>query len=560
MSFLSWLPSFAPSSGRNASTQGDVPSVSNEEAHSSNELLRVLETLTKGIVIIDPRKDGMPITYVNKCFCAFSGRDKWEFEGKNANALLPLLSADFDSQMMDDLLQECSAKNGKSGGKCPLAFSKQTGADDPTWHEFCIESVLDSEGNTELFVGCLRDITEERLHESRMFQIQKMDALGQLAGGVAHDFNNILSIIDGYSRMAEKLMEKGSPAANYQERIRQATKRGAALTKQLLTFGRHKIIENHVTDVGAFIREQEEMLRPLIDSAINLMVSVEKKLFVECAPDGLSQIVMNLVLNARDAMPMGGTLLVDARVCDSALLPNSIRDKSKPYMILTVTDTGVGIDPSVRDRIFDPFFTTKGQGTGTGIGLSMVYGIVMQMKGQIDVHSALGYGTSMRVFLPLSDKTPVEKIVKSADNDAGVSFNGYTVLVAEDEPDLLFVVTQMLEGMGMKVLSSSNGNDALAKQDDFDGDIDFLLTDVVMPEVNGLKLAELMTEVRPNTKIVFMSGYPANGAMAQVQLPNDVSFMAKPVTAETVAQMFKQQISGVRDGAKEEMTRRWVNS
>lgn len=557
----SWIKSlFAPQPQTTAQMpQVALPLPTDGAAHSRVDLLHVLEVLTKGIVIIDPRIDGKPMTYVSRRFCALSGRDQNEFVGKGASALLPLLASEFDAQTMDDLLHECSAGGGAMGGKCPLAFSKQKDGEELVWLELCIESVIDAHGKPELFIGFLRDITAERLQESRMFQIQKMEALGQLAGGVAHDFNNILSIIEGYSRMSEKLLEKGSPAANYQERILQATKRGAALTKQLLTFGRHKIIESCVTDIGAFIREQETMLRPLLESSINLVVSAERGLNVECAPDGLGQIIMNLTLNGRDAMPDGGMLMLDARKCDPVLLPHGIADRTKPYMILTVTDTGTGIDSAVRDRIFDPFFTTKDQGKGTGIGLSMVYGIVMQMKGQIDVHSATGYGTSMRVFLPLSDKTPLEKSVKSADNAAGMRFDGYTVLVVEDEQDLLFVVSQMLQGMGMTVLTASNGNEALSKQDDYDGDIDFLLTDVVMPEINGLKLAELLAEVRPETKILFMSGYPANGQMAQVQLPDNVPFMAKPVTADVVARLFQQQMKGGQGATAEETSRHWVN-
>ena len=358
-----------------------------------------------------------------------------------------------------------------------------------------------------------------------MFQAQKLEALGQLAGGVAHDFNNILSIVDGYARMAEKYAEKGDETLlNYLDRIRQASKRGAGLTKQLLLFGRHKMTENMVIDLPRLIQEQKQLMEPLLSNSIKLVIDVEKGLFVECIPDGLAQILMNLVINSRDAMPDGGMIKIIAKKED----PETI--------LLSVIDTGTGLDPKIADKIFDPFFTTKEQGKGTGLGLSMVYGLVQDMKGVIQVESVPGEGTSMNIYLPFSKKGVIKEMTEA---DGTIRFEGYTALVAEDEPDLLLIVCRFLEDAGMKVIAAANGAEALVRQDDYEGEIDFLLTDVVMPELNGLKLAELVQAVREDIKVVFMSGFPANGTLAQVDIPDDAILLAKPVAFEKLAAVLK---------------------
>lgn len=220
----------------------------------------------------------------------------------------------------------------------------------------------------------------------------------------------------------------------------------------------------------------------------------------------------------------------------------------------------MGMPKDVVDRIFDPFFTTKEQGKGTGLGLSMVYGLVKQIGGHIDVFSTLGQGTTMSVYLPLSDKVP-KKILGGEDNLSSIRFDGYSVLVAEDEPDLLALVSNMLEDLGMKVLRASNGNEALAVQDDYEGKIDLLLTDVVMPELNGVDLADLLKELRPDVNVIFMSGYPAKGQMARVEIPEDAVFIAKPIEYDALVKVIYTILSsGVGESIEDSVQiSRWAS-
>ena len=372
----------------------------------------------------------------------------------------------------------------------------------------------------------IEDTTDHKIREGQYFQAQRLEALGQLAGGVAHDFNNILSIIDGYARIGKKAAADDDDLLTYFDRIMQSVQRGASLTNRLLTFGRHKVVKDGVVDLGQLIKDQESLIRPLMDASIALTISVQEHVFVTAPPDNICQILLNLCINSRDAMPDGGTLSIE---CAKA---------SNARAILRVTDTGEGIAPAIKAKIFDPFFTTKDQGKGTGLGLSMVYGLVRDMKGEIDVASKIGDGASFTITLPLSEtKPPLHKMTE--DENGNVRLDGFTVLVAEDEPALLDLVSGMVEEMGIKVLRANNGNEALVIQDQYDGDIDFLLTDVVMPELNGVKLAELFGSVRPESRVMFMSGYPANGQMARVSLPDSAFFMPKPVEFHKLCEVLK---------------------
>ncbi len=372
----------------------------------------------------------------------------------------------------------------------------------------------------------IEDTTEHKIREGQYFQAQRLEALGQLAGGVAHDFNNILSIIDGYARIGKKSVAGNEETVGYFERIMQSVQRGASLTNRLLTFGRHKVAKDGVIDLGKLVQDQESLLRPLLDASISLTIMAEEDVFITAPPDNICQILLNLCINSRDAMPEGGTLSIECSKTQNA------------RAVLRVTDTGEGIPPEIKAKIFDPFFTTKDQGKGTGLGLSMVYGLVKDMRGEIDVSSKSGEGTAFIITLPLSEKRPPLHEV-TEDESGNIRLDGFTALIAEDEPALLDLVSGMVEEMGIKVLRASNGNEALMIQDEYEGDIDFLLTDVVMPELNGVKLAELFGSVRPESRVMFMSGYPANGQMARVSLPDSAFFMPKPVEFNKLCEVLK---------------------
>ena len=389
-------------------------------------------------------------------------------------------------------------------------------------------------------------------HAAEFFQTQKLEALGQLTAGVAHDFNNLLSIIQGYSRIAAEELEQGHPAQEYVEKIQTAAQRGANLTKQMLAFSRNKMIAKSTLDLTQTVRDQEILMRPLIDASINLCVrSKTEGVYIESSPDSIMQILMNLVVNARDAMPSGGSLIVETRHCETQDLPVAIRKKSgsKSFACLCVTDTGNGMDRNVQKRIFDPFFTTKDHGKGTGLGLSMVYSMVRQMNGHIDVVSSIGQGTRISIFLPLSEKVPQKRIMGTLQDIHGINLNGYTALIAEDEPDLLHLVGDMLDRLGMNVIPASNGNLALLKQDNYEGTIDLLITDIVMPELDGVRLAEMFKALHPDSKVIFMSGYPANGNKARIALPTQARFLAKPVQYETLVRLVFEALSTKSESA-----------
>lgn len=372
----------------------------------------------------------------------------------------------------------------------------------------------------------IEDTTDRKIMEGQYFQAQRLEALGQLAGGVAHDFNNILSVIDGYARLARKSFDEEMEATKYIDHIKNAVQRGAALTGQLLTFGSHKVVKDSIIDLGALVKEQESLLRPLMDASIFLSIKVDENVFIQVTPDVICQILLNLCINARDAMPGGGRLIVE------------VEKSVEGLAVFRVIDTGCGMPPEVRAKIFDPFFTTKDQGKGTGLGLSMVYGLVKDMGGDIDVYSKVGEGTAITIKVPLTDTPPLKREV-SIDEAGNMHLDGFTALVAEDEPDLLNILSGYLEDMGIHVLRASNGNEALSVQDSYDGEIDFLLTDVVMPEMNGAHLAELFESVRPNSRVMFMSGYPEKSLMNRVKLPEGAVMMSKPLNMEKLSSVIR---------------------
>jgi len=274
------------------------------------------------------------------------------------------------------------------------------------------------------------------------------------------------------------------------------------------------------------------MLIPLL--GVNIVLDLKlpnHPLYIKSTADIVSQIVMNLSINARDAMPNGGTITIEAK------------NNNDGCAVLKISDTGTGIPPEVLQKIFDPFFTTKEQGKGTGLGLSMVYGLVQQMKGELNVDSEVGKGTTFTIWIPETE-APEEFRVITKNNGKDLGLEGKTVVLAEDEPDLLEIMGSTLEGFGMKVLKAANGNEALEIQDNFEGDIDFLLTDMVMPQLGGLQLAELFHLVRPEARIVFMSGYPVRGEISEVNLPDDAIFMAKPIMQENLKRVMEQVAQG----------------
>lgn len=361
---------------------------------------------------------------------------------------------------------------------------------------------------------------------------QKLETMGELAGGVAHDFNNLLAVIDGYAHMIEQQVEGNRALVENLEHIRLSVKNGASLTRQLLNFGRSEAVPKSVFDIARLIKEQTALLLPLLNDSIVLEIRPgQERLLVECEADALLQIVMNLIVNARDAMPSGGAIL---------LALDRIADVDRDYACLSVTDSGTGIDPAIQERIFDPYFTTKEKGKGAGLGLATVRAIVRKWGGRIEVLSRPGKGACVRIFIPLSAKNLPDSVRKTGSGSNASCIHGSTVLVVENEPELRSVLVKTLEGMGAGVISAANGREALLKLDECDGRINFLLTDVMMPEMGGIKLADLVKSLWPDVKIIYMSGSVVDGPMARACLPKGASFLAKPVDYDALAKLMKQ--------------------
>jgi two-component system, cell cycle sensor histidine kinase and response regulator CckA len=374
-------------------------------------------------------------------------------------------------------------------------------------------------------------------------QSQKLEALGQLAGGIAHDFNNILSIIEGYTEIAIKQLAAGTLTADQLDRIRLSTARGAGLTRQLLAFGRQKIgIVDHM-DIADSLRKNAVLLQPLFGERVDLQLTVpDQPLWVEAGDDHITQVLLNLALNARDALPMGGTVQVSCMRCGAGSLPIAVQARAgaQSFVRLSVVDNGTGISPAVMPRVFEPFFSTKPRGQGTGMGLSVVYGIVDQLGGAIDIRTHPGDGTAVHVYLP--EAIPARATAGGMEADILPSLRGRTILLAEDEPELRDVLALMLEGFEMKVITASNGNHAMELQKIFKGDIDFLLTDVVMPEMDGVELAEIFAARRPATNVVYMSGYPFLSDGRSLNVPDTASFISKPLQEDTVRQVLERAL------------------
>ncbi len=395
--------------------------------------------------------------------------------------------------------------------------------------------------DVSLVMTMLHDVTEERraaeelqLVQTQLRQAQKMEAIASLAGGVAHDFNNMLGVITGYCDCIQMELSVDDDLQPDLEQIRAAAERARALTEQLLAFSNKQIIDPRVLSLDSAVRSFESMLRPVIDEGVTFELALNSQPgLVHVDPGQLEQVILNLVINARDAMPGGGKLRIEtARVkLDLREAKRLAMDGPATYLRLTVSDEGIGMDEETRQRIFEPFFTTKDADKGTGLGLSTVYGIISQSNGAIDVESAPWAGTSFHIYLPTAD--PRESGDGSEDTQFDLLPPGTeTILVVEDEEAMLRVIVRLLEGAGYKVLTATTGRDALDVARDLDGTLHLLITDVVMPQMNGRELYGHLEQVRPDTRVLFMSGYTDDYGLRSDVASSDAPFIQKPFNVD----------------------------
>jgi PAS domain S-box-containing protein len=401
-----------------------------------------------------------------------------------------------------------------------------------------VTALVAADGDVEC-VSFVVDISERKQLEKQLRQAQKMEAIGRLAGGIAHDFNNLLGVIIGWSEVFEDRMDKNDPLRPKAEQIKKAGQSAAQLTRQLLAFSRQQVLEPKILDLSAVVADTLKMLKRLIGEDIELLTVSEPHVGRVKADQGqMDQVIMNLAVNARDAMPRGGKLTItiaNAMMDDISirLHPGAVPGS---YVMLAITDTGSGMDRETQNHIFEPFFTTKELGKGTGLGLSTVYGVVKQSGGYISVYSEVGLGTTFKIYLPrLEQEVPTEKAV------APVDVTGWeTVLLVEDAQALRELARELLEASGYKVLDAANSFDAIRIADDYEGAIHLLMTDVVMPGMDGRKLAEHMLQNIPGIKVLFMSGYTDDAIMHHGVLEPGLALLQKPFTRESFTRKVRE--------------------
>jgi len=389
-------------------------------------------------------------------------------------------------------------------------------------------------------VGISLDVTDRRVLEEQYQQAQKMEALGRLAGGVAHDFNNLLTVILGYCGLLLSELDPADPRQADIEAIEKAGASAAIVTSRLLAFSRKQIVEPALLDLNAILSDVRVMLGRLIGEDVKVVMSLERDLAaVKCDRGQVEQIVMNLAVNARDAMPRGGTLRIEtANVeLDEHYARHHLNVKPGPYVVLAVSDTGIGMTPDVRDRLFEPFFTTKEPGKGTGLGLASIHGIMSRCGGSVNVYTEFGRGTSFKVYFPRADVREIAGASAPGRELAG----SQTILLVEDSEDLRELATKLLERQGYRVHVAGDGEEALQLFAQHP-DIDVLLTDIVMPGASGPELTSRLVSQRPDLRVVYMSGYTEETIIQHGVLKPGIGFLHKPFTSETLGRKLREVI------------------
>lgn len=492
---------------------------------------RAIQAVSQGLIITDPNQSGNPIIFVSPSFERITGYSSEEALGKNCRFLQGKETDQETVQAMRDAIAERRP--------CVVDILNYRKDGSPFWNSLSIDPVFDESGAVLYFVGVQNDITERKTLEEQLRRAQKMEAVGRLAGGVAHDFNNLLTIIMGYSELLLAHPELSPSLQELVNAISEAGNRAATLTRQLLGFSRQTIMQPQVIDLNAVIASTAKLLRRLIGEDIEFTTVLAPELNrVKVDPGQLDQVLMNLVVNARDAMPTGGKLTIETASVELSEEYAATHLDVKPgrYVMLAITDTGCGMTAEVKSRLFEPFFTTKKIGEGTGLGLPVVLGIVQQSGGSINVYSEPGHGTTFKIYLPAVDDPATPKNPTATSRAHGTE----TVLLVEDEEAVRSLAAMSLRQQGYEVLTADCGQDALRVAMRRQGPLDLLLTDVVMPNVSGPALADAIKARFPRLRVLYMSGYTDDAVVRHGLLEANVSFIQKPFTPIELARKVRQ--------------------
>jgi PAS domain S-box-containing protein len=480
-----------------------------------------------GIFIVQDGKCQM----VNPGFEQLTGYTAGELLGEKS---LTLVHPDYRESVREKSVQMLKGELDQ-----PYEFPIITKSGETRW---VMERVTGTEyRGKQAALGYFLDITEHKSLQSQFLQAQKMEAVGRLAGGVAHDFNNLLSVIFGYSDLANREIYQHDPLARYLREIMKASDRAAILTRQLLAFSRKAISEPQILNLNDQLAGIEKLLARLIGADIEIRMVFEPALgAVHADPGHVEQIVMNLGVNARDALPRGGKLTLEtAKVyLDEDYARKHTYVTPGHYAVIAVTDNGEGMDAATQGRIFEPFFTTKDVGRGTGLGLSTVYGLVKQNNGHIEVYSEAGHGTTFKVYLPR-----VQEVVPAVPEAMPIARNLHgseTILVVEDEDMLRESICRSLKIYGYTVPAARHGGEAVLLCERHTGPIHLLLTDVVMPQMNGRDLVDRLTPLRPDMKVLYMSGYTENAMVRHGVLETDIFFIQKPFRTKKLLEKIRE--------------------
>jgi PAS domain S-box-containing protein len=509
---------------------------SEEELRRSEEAYRnLLETARDVIFTVSP--DGT-LASLNPAFHAITGWSVADWIGKPFSLILhpddlPLAMEKFNRGLQGELNEVFELRVSARLGGYVVG-------------EFIIVPQIQN-GKVVNILGIARDITERKQAEQEMAslqeqlrQSQKMEAIGRLAGGIAHDFNNLLTVIKGNSQLSLLDLREGDPLKANIEEIRTASERASDLIKQLLAFSRKQIMEMQVIDLNLILMKLDNMLHRILGEDIELATILTEGIGkVKADPGQIEQVVVNLAVNSRDAMPSGGKLTIEtANVqLDEEYARRHIAVKPGQYVMLSVSDTGVGMIPEVKERVFEPFFSTKEIGQGTGLGLSTVYGIVKQSGGNIWVYSEPGQGATFKIYLPQVDE-PLSELKEVVSEE--IPRGDETILIVEDEEIVRKLAVRILKGLGYTILEAPEGGAALILCEDFKKPIHLILTDVVMPGMSGLKLVERLREIHPEIKVLYMSGYTDNAILHHGVLEKGTHFIQKPFTLENLARKVRE--------------------